>query len=70
MQANPDKFQAMAIGSKTFRKGISFYFGNVEIRPENEVKLLGFNIDNRLNFNSHIANIYRKASRQFNVLIS
>ena len=39
MQANPDKFQAMAIGNKTFSEGISFNFGNVEIRPENEVKL-------------------------------
>ena len=68
MQANPDKFQAMAIGSKTFSKGISFNFGNVEIRPENEVKLLGVDIDCRLNFNSHIANICRKASRQLNVL--
>ena len=68
MQVNPDKFQAMAIGTKTFSESISFNFGNVEIRPENEVKLLGVDIDYRLNFNSHIGNICRKASRQLNVL--
>ena len=41
MQANPDKFQAMAIGKKTFSEEISFNFGSVTIRPVNEIKLLG-----------------------------
>ena len=68
MQANPDKFQAMAIGKKTFSEEISFNFGSVTIRPDNEIKLLGVDIDYRLNFNSHIANICKKASRQLNVL--
>ena len=33
-----------------------------------EVKLLGIDIDFRLNFNNHISNICKKASQQLNVL--
>ena len=72
MKANPDKFQAIAIGKNTQSKNISFNLnGNTFfciIKPEDEVKLLGVNIDYELKFNSHITNICRKASRQLNVL--
>lgn len=68
MQANPEKFQAMAIGKKTMKQNISFNFDDVVIKPENEIKLLGVDIDYLLNFNTHISNICRKASRQLNVL--
>jgi hypothetical protein len=39
-----------------------------EILCENEVKLLGVTIDYQLKFNTHISEIYIKASRQLNVL--
>ena len=68
MQANPDKFQAMAIGKKTISENISFNFDSVVIKPDQEIKLLGVDIDYLLNFNTHISNICRKASRQLNVL--
>ena len=41
---------------------------NINIQCEDEVTLLGVTIDFQLNFNSHISNICKKASRQLNVL--
>ena len=68
MKANPDKFQAIAIGKNTQSKNISFNLNGNIIKTEDEVKLLGVTIDYELKFNSHITNICRKASRQLNVL--
>lgn len=68
MQANPDKFQALAIGKRTHEKKIVFNINDVNISCEDEVKLLGVTIDYRLNFNTHISNICKKAARQLNVL--
>jgi uncharacterized protein YpmS len=39
-----------------------------KIECESEVKLLGVTIDFQLNFNEHVSNICKKASRQLNVL--
>ena len=68
MKANPDKFQAIAIGSKTLNESISFILDGNKIDCEKEVKLLGVTIDCQLKFNTHISNICKKASRQLNVL--
>ena len=68
MKANPDKFQAIAIGSKTLNENISFNLDGNKIDCEKEVKLLGVTIDCQLKFNTHISNICKKASRQLNVL--
>ena len=59
MQANPDKFQAMAIGKKTICENISFNFDSVVIKPDQEIKLLGVYIDYLLNFNTHIRGVAR-----------
>jgi hypothetical protein len=42
MQANPDKFQALAIGKKTFKEQICFDLKGSKIKCEEHVKLLGF----------------------------
>jgi len=69
MQANPDKFQGIAIGKKSREHITSFNLGNNHtIKCDEEVKLLGVTIDFQLKFNSHISNICKKASRQLNVL--
>ena len=68
MKANPDKFQALAIGKKSMDKNIVFDLAGNKIKCEKEVKLLGVTIDFELKFNSHISNICKKASRQLNVL--
>ena len=57
MKANPDKFQAIAIGSKISNESISFNLDENTIDCEKEVKLLGVTIDCKLKFNSHISNI-------------
>ena len=68
MQANPDKFQAIAVGNKTFAKKPVFNIQSAKISCDEIVKLLGIDIDYQLNFNHHIKNICRKASQQLNVL--
>ena len=68
MKANPDKFQAIAIGKKAKNGDIKFNLDGNEILCEIEVKLLGVTIDCQLKFNTHISEICRKASRQLNVL--
>ena len=68
MQANPDKFQAIAVGNKTHAKTPVFKIDSAEITCDEVVKLLGIDIDYQLNFNYHIKNICRKASQQLNAL--
>jgi hypothetical protein len=62
MQANPDKFQVIAVGKKTHDETISFNLDGNIIKCDDEVKLLGVTFDFMLNFNSHISNICKKAS--------
>lgn len=68
MKANPDKFQAIAVGKKTHDKSPVFKLGNASIECEDIVKLLGVDIDFNLSFDSHIQNICKKAGQQLNVL--
>ena len=68
MQANPDKFQAMAVGRRTHCTSPVFNIGNVNIACEESVNLLGVNIDFNLNFNEHITTICKKAAQQLNIL--
>ena len=68
MQANPDKFQAVAIGKKTFSQKPVFKIESANISCDEVVKLLGIDIDYKLNFDIHIKNLCRKASQQLNVL--
>ena len=68
MKANPDKFQALAIGKKSFDHNIIFELKGNRIECESYVKLLGVTIDYELNFDKHISEICKKASRQLNVL--
>ena len=69
MKANPDKFQAIAIGKKTNKHNLTFNLNGNNITCEDNVKLLGVTIDSNLNFNNHISEICeKKASRQLNIL--
>ena len=45
MQANPDKFQAIALGKKSHETLTEFNIDNNNIKCEDSVKLLGINID-------------------------
>ena len=66
MKVNPDKFNYIVFG-KHDHIG-DFIIGNHIIKPVKSVKLLGLNLDNKLNFESHISNLCQKAGRQIHVL--
>ena len=67
-KANPDKFQAIAIGPKTNKHNLSFDLKGNKITCEENVKLLGITVDSHLNFDKHISEICKKASQQLNIL--
>ena len=68
MQANPEKFQALAVGKRTFSRNPVFQINSVDIYCDETVKLLGIEIDFQLKFDAHIKIICRKASQQLNVM--
>ena len=68
MQANPDKFQAICVGNKTYIEVKSFTIGQNEIKCEQKVKLLGVELDYKLNFDPQVTNVCKKAAKQLNVL--
>ena len=68
MKANPDKFQAICIGKKTYDNIETFRNGETDIKCENNVSLLGINIDFMLKFDDHVTEICKKASKQLAVL--
>ena len=72
MKANPDKFQAVAVGEGTHDEGPTFRIREAEIQCGETVKLFGVGIDFNLKFDTQISNLYificRKASQQINVL--
>ena len=53
MKANPDKFQAIAIGPKTNRHNLSIHLKGNEITCEEDLKLLGVIVDSLVNFAIH-----------------
>ena len=67
MCANPDKFQAIVLGMKN-PETLNFQLGNIAIKSEDKVRLLGIDLDSKLNFNCHIHEICQKAARQINAL--
>ena len=68
MKANPDKFQAIYIGKKTYDNIETFRIGETDIKCENNVSSLGKNIDFMLKFDDHLTEICKKASKQLAVL--
>ena len=68
MKANPTKFQAICIGKNAHENIASFKVDSVEIKCEENVTLLGVNIDFMLSFGDHVTDICKKASKQLTVL--
>ena len=67
MKANPSKFQAICICKDN--KTIDFSIDDNIIKSEPNVKLLGINIDAKLNFKNHVSTISKKAGKQINALL-
>ena len=68
MIVNPDKFQAMLLEKRSENNQSCLKINNQTIKTTNCVKLLGITIDSKLNFDSHISDLYKKASMQLNAL--
>ena len=70
MIVNPGKFQAIIFdkhkGNHTNR---TININQKEIKAVAKVKLLGIEIDDKLNFNHHVHNICKSASNQLNAFI-
>ena len=70
MIVNPGKFQAITLDKKkTNHTQETIKIDNKAVKVKSSVKLLGVQIDAELNFNLHIANIFRSAANQLNALI-
>ena len=68
MKANPDKIQAICMGKKAHDNIESFQIGQTNIKCEENVTLLGINVDFMLKFDDYISEICKKASKQLAVL--
>ena len=64
MQANPDKFQAISVGKKTYAEMKGIQVTNVNIKCEDNVKLLGVELDYKLNFDMQITKMCKKCSTE------
>ena len=70
MMVNLGKFQEIIIEKKKkCHTKENLKNGNKIIKVSSSVKLLGVQIDDQLNFNLHISDMFRSAANQLNVLI-
>ena len=67
MVANPGKFQMMFFGLKE-QNTLRLNINDNKVLTTNRVKLLGIEIDNELNFTTHIQNLCSKVNRKINAL--
>ena len=70
MIVNPKKFQTMLVSKRknTTPEDLTIIINDVDIKPNNSVKLLGITLDKKLNFEKHISSICKSGSRQLNAL--
>ena len=70
MIVNPGNLQSIIIDKKNQdHTKETFEIGDKVIEASSSVKLLGVQIEDKLNFNLHITNICRSAANQLNALI-
>ena len=70
MVVNPDKFQAIIFDKrKRDHTDERITVDSQQIKVVSSMKLLGFQLDDKLNFNLHISNICKSAANQLNALI-
>ena len=52
----------------SLQKHLNFQLGNITIKPDDKARLLGIELDSKLNVNCHIHEICQNAARQINAL--
>ena len=67
MAANPGKFQFMLLGG-TESESYDLNLNGVLLKSTNSIKLLGLTIDSKLNFNTHVESLCKKASQKVKAL--
>ena len=67
MTLNPGRCHYMVIGSRDLSHDIML--NNSKITSSNEEKLLGIFLDSKVNFESHIASLFRKTGEKINALV-
>ena len=65
---NPDKFQAMLLEKRNKNNQSCLKINSQTIKTTNCVKLLGKTFDSKLNVDSHISDLCKRASMQLNAL--
>ena len=69
MPANPTKFRTMLMcGNNKKVDDLNIIVDNTKLESTSSIKVLGVNIDSKLNFNDHVCDMCTKAGRQLNVL--
>ena len=69
LAANPLKFQSMLLKNKNVNaENFNIIVDNDTINLSNLMKILGVDIDDKLNFNSHVSNMCNKAGSKLDVL--
>ena len=72
LQANPCKFQGISFKGAKKVNGFRVYVEGTEIESQSEIDVLGVCIDDDMNFNSHVNNVYKnwgtKAGKQVSAL--
>ena len=67
--ANTEKFQCLTINPRNIDSDKQTEIEDQIIANTSQIKLLGVEIDDKLNFTSHISNICIKASQKVGVLL-
>ena len=69
LETNTSKFQSMLLKKKSVNaEDFNIIADNDTVNVTDTINVLGVNIDDKLNFNSHLSNICNKAGRQLDVL--
>ena len=68
MIVNSDKFQAIIIDRKKKKKPTSTKINDTNINSENSVRLLGLEIDSKLNFDKYLTQLCKKYVGQLNAI--
>ena len=62
MEFHPQKCQLLRISHKKSLITSDYFIHNVKLQSTNAAKYLGITLDNQLNWNTHINNVYKKAN--------
>jgi len=68
MKANADKFQLMFLNRQNTYNDIYLQVEDSHIKSTTSINILGVEVDNKLNFTSHIDSICKQAGKQTNAL--